>query len=70
MHHTPTLLNQQQLAEDLNVSPRTLEKWRVEGYGPRWVRVGSLCRYRPADVQAWLEAQYTYYTSDPGGGKR
>jgi excisionase family DNA binding protein len=52
----PELLTQQQLAEELQVSVRTLERWRREGAGPPWVRVGRSPRYRRDDVDHWLEA--------------
>jgi excisionase family DNA binding protein len=52
----PDLLTQQQLAEELQVSVRTLERWRREGTGPPWVRVGRSPRYRRQDIDRWLEA--------------
>ena len=51
----PELLTQQQLAEELQVTVRTLERWRREGTGPPWVRVGRSPRYRRQDVDRWLE---------------
>jgi predicted DNA-binding transcriptional regulator AlpA len=35
-------------------SPRTLERKRVSGTGPAYVKVGKAVRYRPEDVQAWI----------------
>ena len=52
----PELLTQQQLANELEVSVRTLERWRREGTGPSWVRVGRSPRYRRQDIDRWLEA--------------
>jgi excisionase family DNA binding protein len=51
------LLTQQQLADELQVSVRTLERWRQEGTGPAFIQVGRSPRYRRADVDAWLEQQ-------------
>jgi excisionase family DNA binding protein len=51
------LLTQQLLAEELQVSVRTLERWRQEGTGPAFIRVGRSPRYRRSDVDAWLERQ-------------
>ena len=31
--------------EDKPVSPRTMQRWRHEGKGPEYIRVGSLIRY-------------------------
>jgi excisionase family DNA binding protein len=54
---TAVLLTQQQLADELQVSLRTLERWRQEGTGPAFIRVGRSPRYRRSDVDAWLERQ-------------
>ena len=51
------LLTQQQLADELQVSVRTLERWRQEGTGPTFIQVGRSPRYRRSDVDAWLEQQ-------------
>jgi len=50
------LLTETELAAELRVSRRTLQRWRTEGRGPRWIRVGKAPRYKWGDVQAWLEA--------------
>ena len=54
---TDKLLTQQQLADELQVSLRPLERWRQEGIGPAFIRVGRSPRYRRADIDAWLERQ-------------
>ncbi|MGW8174085.1 MAG: helix-turn-helix transcriptional regulator [Stenotrophomonas sp.] len=43
-------------AEWLGLSKSTLDKMRCEGRGPRYLRVGKRCFYRPADLDAYLEA--------------
>lgn len=45
------------VAEYLGVPRNTLYQWRTKGYGPRGVRVGRHVRYRPDDVNAWLDRQ-------------
>jgi excisionase family DNA binding protein len=54
---TDKLLTQQQLADELEVSLRTLERWRQQGSGPAFIRVGRSPRYRRADIDAWLDQQ-------------
>ena len=54
---TERLLTQQQLADELQVSVRTLERWRQEGTGPAFIRVGRALRYRRADIDAWPNQQ-------------
>lgn len=40
----------------LGMGNGTLRRWRSEGRGPRWVRVGRLAKYRLSDLVAWAEA--------------
>jgi excisionase family DNA binding protein len=54
---TDRLLTQQQLADELEVSVRTLERWRQQGTGPAFIRVGRSPRYRRADLDPWLDQQ-------------
>jgi predicted DNA-binding transcriptional regulator AlpA len=46
-----------ELARRLGLSPATLQKWRSQAKGPRWVRMGRAIRYRVSDVEAWVNAQ-------------
>lgn len=58
------LADTQQAAEHLGgLKPNTLEGWRVQGIGPRYVKIGRLVRYRLADLDAYLEAQTRTSTS-------
>jgi len=40
----------------LNLSPRTLEKLRVQGNGPPYFKRGRLCFYTLSDLRSWMEA--------------
>lgn len=53
------LLTADQLAERIERPVRTLERWRLTGQGPAFVRLGRRIAYREADVEAWL-ASRTY----------
>jgi predicted DNA-binding transcriptional regulator AlpA len=65
------LLRQEEAAELLGLSPRTLEAWRVRGGGPRYVSRGRRwVRYRPSDLAEWLDAHTRRHTSDDGEGAR
>ena len=57
------LLDSDAAAGWLGVTPYTLRRWRSEGRGPGWVRVGRLARYRLADLVAYAEANAV----KPGG---
>jgi len=49
------ILNTDELAEMLNVVPRTIIRWRVARTGPPWVKAGRRVLYRRKDVDAWME---------------
>ena len=46
-------LNQIELAERWNISPRTLERWRWIGEGPAYLKIGGRVVYRLEDVEAY-----------------
>ena len=54
------LFTTKQAARYLSLSPRTLERMRVEGTGPRFHRAGkgkrSRVLYRKSDLDRWLTA--------------
>ncbi len=58
------LVTQRDLALQLRISERTLERHRVNGTGPKFVRVGRLVRYRVSDVEQWLQLAVRSSTSD------
>ena len=49
-----TLLTETEVAKHLRVSLAALRKWRVMKRGPQFLKIGSLVRYRQADVDQWL----------------
>ena len=51
------LLTEVQASRILSLSTRTLQAWRIQGKGPRFVRAGRAVRYRPADITSWIEGQ-------------
>jgi excisionase family DNA binding protein len=51
------LWSPQDVAEYLGVPVQTIYQWRSRGYGPPGFRVGKHVRFRPADVEAWVDAQ-------------
>lgn len=52
-------------ADYLRLSPRTLEKQRVIGGGPKFRKFGRRVMYAVADLDAWAETRSFETTSDP-----
>ena len=48
---------QPETAKKLRLSPRTLERMRVEGRGPRFRKFGRRVVYADEDVEAWADAR-------------
>ena len=51
-------------AEVLRTSPRTLERRRRDGTGPKFVKLGRRCLYRPEDVDAYLSEHTVASTAE------
>jgi predicted DNA-binding transcriptional regulator AlpA len=57
------LLNEKQLARTLSISVASARRWRLLSQGPRFLKIGASVRYRPEDVDSWLDSR-------PSGGER
>lgn len=53
-----------QVAEIYGLSPRTLERWRLEGEGPKFHKLGSRVMYKESDLKDWSDALVRTSTSD------
>lgn len=60
------LLNEAAVAEILGISIRTVQAWRVQGVGPKFVTCGRARRYRRCDLLAYIEANIVDSTSAIG----
>ena len=60
------LLTTPQAAEYLELSEETLEKRRVYGQPPKFVRLGRSVRYRMSDLDQWAAECLRTSTSDDG----
>jgi len=58
-------LTNDEAAAFLRLSPRTLEKQRVIGGGPRFRKFGRRVMYAAADLEAWADARSFEATYDP-----
>ena len=59
---SPTYLTQVELAVRWRISPRTLERWRWAGDGPRFIKIGGLVRYRLEDIEVFESNQLRQIT--------
>ncbi len=65
MADTP-YFTQSEAADFLRVSERTLERWRVEGNGPRFRRFGRRVVYALGDLDSWANDRCYQSTSQAG----
>jgi predicted DNA-binding transcriptional regulator AlpA len=59
-----TLMNERQAGDWLGVSVRTLQRWRLEGVGPRFRKLGRLVRYHQSDLEEFVTNSTRTSTSD------
>ena len=58
-------LSNDEAADFLKLSPRTLEKQRVVGGGPKFRKFGRRVVYAIEDLESWANARACDTTSDP-----
>ena len=66
MNGRRTLLNTEQAARRVALSPRTLERFRVTGGGPEFVKMGHTVRYAVSKLDEWIQKCNRKSTSDDG----
>ncbi len=59
-------LTQAEVARRWCLSPRTLERWRWLGQGPRFLKIGGRVAYRLEDIEAFEAAQIRTISSGTG----
>ncbi len=61
------LINEKVAAKFIGYRVRTLQKWRVTGDGPQFVKVSARSiRYRRRDLMEWAESHLVGSTSEAG----
>ena len=58
------LLDQNEAAQLLGLSVRTLERHRLSGTGPRFTKLGRLVRYRQCDLVDFIDRNLHTSTSE------
>jgi hypothetical protein len=56
-------LNQIELSRRWSISPRTLERWRWLGQGPRYLKIGGRVVYRVEDIECFEAGQLQSITA-------
>jgi hypothetical protein len=64
------VLNENQAANFLGVSVRTLQAWRVRGGGPRYMKIGRAVRYQHRELVAFQETHTVSSTTEAGALQR
>ena len=59
----PPLLKEADVAKALCISLAAVRRWRSQGRGPRYLKLGTLVRYSVNDLADWLGSR-------PIGGER
>lgn len=57
------LIDEAKAADFLCQSVRTIQKWRVTGFGPKFCKSGRSIRYRRRDLMEWTNARRRNSTS-------
>lgn len=56
--------NEVELADRWGLSPKTLQRWRVAGVGPQFMRLGGRVLYRVVDIEEYEERSLRLSTSE------
>ena len=62
-HEPDQMVPEAVVAELLCQSIRTIQKWRITGYGPEFYKIGRSVRYKRAEVVEWINARRRAHTS-------
>lgn len=55
------LATAKEVAEYLNVHPKSVDRWASQGAGPPFFKIEGARRYRWSEVLEWLEARKVHH---------
>ena len=64
------ILSEKQAAERLNRSHRTMQRWRLVGTGPEYVKLGRSIGYTESDLEKFIAAAKRVSTSESAEDRR
>jgi predicted DNA-binding transcriptional regulator AlpA len=53
----PSLLDRNEASEYLGIPVSTMNRWRVDGVGPAFLKLGARVRYDLRELDHWLESR-------------
>ncbi|MCS5596731.1 MAG: helix-turn-helix domain-containing protein [Alphaproteobacteria bacterium] len=62
-----TFITKKELADKLNVSTRTLDRWHARRIGPARTQIGNFIAYRINAVEDWLKKNEVHPVNTKGG---
>lgn len=60
----PDVLKTREASDYCRLAKATMERLRVTGEGPRYLKLGGAVRYRRIDLDAWLQSRLICSTSE------
>ena len=51
------LMTTEEVAKHFRVNPSTVRRWRLDGVGPRFVKIGNVYRYPRSALVEWIAAR-------------
>lgn len=60
-----SLMSETEVAKRWKISPKTLQRWRTDRYGPTYVKLGKNVRYRSEDIEAYEISQRAVTRIEP-----
>jgi predicted DNA-binding transcriptional regulator AlpA len=54
----------EETAAKIGMAVSTLNKWRVTGFGPQFIKLGKRVLYRDEDIEAFINASIRRSTSE------
>ena len=64
------LLTEDETADLLGLKRKTLARWRWQGKGPAFRKIGRKVRYAHHDLEEYLSQASRRSTTDPGPGRQ
>ena len=58
------LYNEKETAKLLSLSVKTLQRYRYNGGGPIYIKIGKSVRYKESDIEKYVSERIRYITTE------